>query len=108
MTDFPAELAQTLKAGRSAHLDWLSDNAPIDHIASTLTAMANSHGGMLVIGVLGPAGTVVGVKDVENTIDRVLQAALQIGVSGALMAFTTETLVHRPRHNRDEAVDFNP
>ncbi len=39
---------------------------------------------------------------------RVLHAALQIGVSGAIMALTTETLVHRPRHNRDEAVDFNP
>ena len=39
---------------------------------------------------------------------RVLQTALRIGVSGAIMALTTETLVHRPRHNRDEAVDFNP
>ena len=46
----------------------------------------------------------------ENLIDpvRVLQAALQSAVSGALMALTTETLVHRPRHNRDEAVDFKP
>ena len=39
---------------------------------------------------------------------RVLQAALQIGVSGALMALTTETLVHRPRHNRQQEVDFKP
>lgn len=39
---------------------------------------------------------------------QVLQTALQTGVSGALMALTTETLVHRPRHNRDEAVDFKP
>lgn len=39
---------------------------------------------------------------------RVLQTALHIGVSGALMALTTDTLVHRPRHNRDEEVDFNP
>jgi len=39
---------------------------------------------------------------------RVLQSALQIGVSGAIMALTTETLVHRPRHNRDEEVDFRP
>jgi len=39
---------------------------------------------------------------------RVLQAALQTGVSGALMALTTDTLVHRPRHNRDEEVDFKP
>ncbi len=37
---------------------------------------------------------------------RVVHAALETAVSGALMAITTETLVHRPRHNRDEAVDF--
>jgi chaperonin GroEL len=39
---------------------------------------------------------------------QVVQAALQIGVSGALMGMTTEVLVHKPRHNRDEAVDFRP
>jgi len=37
---------------------------------------------------------------------KVVHAALEIAVSGALMAITTETLVHRPRHNRDEEVDF--
>lgn len=37
---------------------------------------------------------------------RVIHAALETAVSGALMAMTTETLVHRPRHNRDEEVDF--
>jgi chaperonin GroEL len=39
---------------------------------------------------------------------RVLQAALETGVSGALMALTTDVLVHRPRHNRDEDVSFDP
>jgi chaperonin GroEL len=39
---------------------------------------------------------------------KVLQTALRIGVSGALMGMTTEVLVHRPRHNRDETVDFVP
>jgi chaperonin GroEL len=39
---------------------------------------------------------------------KVLQTALQIGISGALMGMTTEVLVHKPRHNRDEAVDFRP
>jgi chaperonin GroEL len=38
----------------------------------------------------------------------VLANALKIGVSGALMGITTEVLVHRPRHNRDEEVDFQP
>lgn len=39
---------------------------------------------------------------------RVVQVAFKTGVSGALMALTTEVLVHRPRQNRDESVDFNP
>jgi chaperonin GroEL len=39
---------------------------------------------------------------------QVLQAALQIGASGALMALTTDVLVHKPRHNRSKEVDFNP
>lgn len=39
---------------------------------------------------------------------QVLKEALRIGVSGALMALTTDVLVHRPRQNRDDAVDFNP
>jgi chaperonin GroEL len=39
---------------------------------------------------------------------KVLQSALQIGVSGALMGMTTDVLVHRPRQNRDEDVDFRP
>ncbi|MCC6453993.1 MAG: chaperonin GroEL [Caldilineaceae bacterium] len=45
-----------------------------------------------------------------NIIDpvKVLQVALQTGVSGALMALTTDVLVHKPRSNRNEEVDFRP
>jgi len=39
---------------------------------------------------------------------KVLSTALQIGVSGALMGMTTEVLIHKPRSNRDDEVDFNP
>lgn len=39
---------------------------------------------------------------------QVLKEALRIGVSGAMMALTTDVLVHRPRQNRDEEVDFRP
>lgn len=39
---------------------------------------------------------------------QVLKEALRTGVSGAMMALTTEVLVHRPRHNRDDEVDFRP
>lgn len=46
----------------------------------------------------------------NNIVDplRVAQMALRTGVSGALMALTTEVLVHKPRSNRNEEVDFNP
>ena len=45
-----------------------------------------------------------------NIVDpvKVLQVALQTGVSGALMALTTDVLVHKPRSNRNEEVDFRP
>ncbi|HRJ44064.1 MAG: chaperonin GroEL [Caldilineaceae bacterium] len=37
---------------------------------------------------------------------KVAEAALTTGVSGALMGLTTDVLVYKPRHNRDEDVDF--
>jgi chaperonin GroEL len=45
-----------------------------------------------------------------NIVDpvKVLQVALQTGVSGALMALTTDVLVHKPRANRNKEVDFRP
>ena len=43
-----------------------------------------------------------------NIVDpvKVLHTALRTGISGALMALTTEVLVHKPRENRDKEVDF--
>lgn len=45
-----------------------------------------------------------------NIVDpvKVLHVALETGVSGALMALTTDVLVHKPRHNRNQEVDFRP
>jgi chaperonin GroEL len=39
---------------------------------------------------------------------KVVQVAVQTGISGAVMALTTDVLVHRPRANRDDSVDFRP
>lgn len=38
----------------------------------------------------------------------VVEAALQSAVSAALMGLTTDVLIHKPRDNRDDEVDFNP
>ncbi|MCC6805240.1 MAG: putative DNA binding domain-containing protein [Anaerolineae bacterium] len=67
-----------VKSGRSERLDWLSENAPLDTMAAILTAMANSQGGTLVLGLIGPTATLLGVRDASSAIDRVIQAALSI------------------------------
>lgn len=72
------DLSQLIQNGRTAQVEWLSENSTVELIAETLTAMANTQGGMLIIGVTGASGTVIGVKDIENTIDHILQAALAI------------------------------
>ena len=72
------DLWQLIKNGRSERLDWLSENAPLDTMATLLTAMANSRGGTLVLGIIGPTSTLIGVRDPGNAIDRVIQAALSI------------------------------
>jgi ATP-dependent DNA helicase RecG len=72
------DLWQLITGGRSERLDWLSENAPLDIMATILTAMANSRGGTLVLGIIGPMATLTGIRDANNAIDRVIQAALGI------------------------------
>jgi ATP-dependent DNA helicase RecG len=63
---------------RTSQFDWLSADAQPAAIAPLLAAFANtSHGGKLLLGVEGD-GTVSGVKDVMEAVDRALQAALMI------------------------------
>jgi ATP-dependent DNA helicase RecG len=72
------DLLAVLKTGRSARADWMSATTSVETLAATMVAMANSHGGVLLLGVTGPTGTVLGVRDPDDAIDRVLQAALSI------------------------------
>jgi ATP-dependent DNA helicase RecG len=72
------EIEALVREGRSTRVDWLSESASIDAIAAILSAMANTHGGTLLVGVSGPTGAVTGVRDADKVQDRVLQAALAI------------------------------
>ncbi|MDZ4764435.1 MAG: ATP-binding protein [Chloroflexota bacterium] len=72
------DLEALVREGRSARVDWVSETASVDTIAAILSAMANTHGGTLLLGVSGPAGAVTGVRDADTVQDRVLQAALAI------------------------------
>jgi ATP-dependent DNA helicase RecG len=71
------DVQQLIKTGRGARADWLPEEATHTAIATALVAMANSHGGTLMIGVSGH-GSFAGVRDPESAIDRVLQAALAV------------------------------
>lgn len=70
------ELEALLREGRSTRLDWVGESAAVDTIAAILAAMANTYGGTLILGISGPTATLIGVRDTDNALDRVLQAAL--------------------------------
>ena len=72
------EILEMLEAGRSAVVAWLPGRAPVGDIAEALAAMANAHGGTLLLGVAPRADKPVGVDDAENAINCVLEAALSI------------------------------
>ncbi len=72
------DLPKLVKQGRSARLDWLPDNAAPEALAAIITAMANDQGGLLIVGVVGPSGALVGVRDSLAAEDRLLQAMLMV------------------------------
>ena len=67
-----------LERGRSDVVDWLPGRAPIIDIATCLSAMANSRGGTLLLGIAPRSEKPVGIDDADNAVNRVLEAALSI------------------------------
>lgn len=96
-----AILAQALAAPMTA----LVENAGFE--ASPILARARACGHGCGLDVM--RGDFVNLAE-AGIVDpvRVLEVALRTGVSGALMALTTEVLVHKPRPNRSKEVDFRP
>lgn len=72
------DVVALLAGGRSVELDLLPGRAPVSDIAITLTAMANTRGGTLFLGVAPRSDKPVGVDDSGNAVNRVLEAALSI------------------------------
>ena len=74
-----------IASGRGVTLDWLDQSASPDAIAAVLSAMANTEGGTLLIGVSASESAggkvtpdVTGVDNPNDTIDRILLAALSL------------------------------
>ncbi|PJF21115.1 MAG: transcriptional regulator [Phototrophicales bacterium] len=75
----PMNLKERIKGGRSATLDWLDENTPIETIVTIMTAMANSQGGVILVGVAGgKRPSITGVENDQAVIDRLIQAALRL------------------------------
>ena len=78
MKDVEPDLKTLIKRGRDTRVDWFSEQTPINAIATSMMAMANSLGGTIVLGVAGPTGSPLGLRDTDSAIDRVLQSALAL------------------------------
>lgn len=72
----PDEIGQLMKNGRGQRLDWFHEQSRPEVLAAAMSAMANSQGGTILLGVVG--GSVEGVRNVSESVDLLLQAALSI------------------------------
>ncbi|MCI0519999.1 MAG: putative DNA binding domain-containing protein [Chloroflexi bacterium] len=72
--DLPALLSQ----GMGARVHWFTEDVSVARLAATLAGMANAEGGMLLLGITPRSAHVVGVRNADEAIDRVFQAALMI------------------------------
>ena len=76
------DVASLLDHGRDSITEWITDDADPTAIAPTMAAMANSAGGLIIMGVAEGKKPgqyhIDGVDIHENTIDRVLSAALSL------------------------------
>lgn len=76
-----AEVRQLLAQGMGASLHWFPADVAATRLATVLAGMANSAGGIVLIGVspraaVDGAARVLGVRDLDEVMDCVFQAAL--------------------------------
>lgn len=74
MNESSDDLHHIIQNGRDTRTDWFEESSPIEAIATTMTAMANSQGGMILIGI--DDQSIKGVEDSTGAVDRIMQAAL--------------------------------
>jgi chaperonin GroEL len=100
--------AAILASALTAPLRAILENSGVEasHIMAQLTQSANGSNGC-GYDVMGNTMTDMWAANIVDPL-KVLQVALESGVSGALMALTTDVLVHKPRHNRSKEVDLRP
>ncbi len=70
------QLTELLAQGMGQTLHWFPEDVPVSRLAAALVGMANSNGGVVLLGIAPRTAQIQGVSDVQKMIDRVFQAAL--------------------------------
>jgi ATP-dependent DNA helicase RecG len=67
---------ELLTHGMHESLHWFPEDTPLSRLAAALVSMANTNGGLVILGVSPRSGEILGIRQPEEAIDRVFQAAL--------------------------------
>ena len=70
------DVQELLDRGMGPETHWFPEDVPISQLAEVLVAMANTQGGIILLGVTPRSSQALGVSDPDEVIDRVFQAAL--------------------------------
>lgn len=70
------DLQALLEQGMGATLHWFPADVPAARLAAVMAAMANTHGGTVLLGVAPRSPHIQGVPDPDAALDLVFQAAL--------------------------------
>ena len=73
-----SDLQGLLARGMGQELHWFPEDVPVSRLAAALVGMANSLGGTILLGVAPRSGELIGLRDVESSVDRLFQAALLV------------------------------
>lgn len=65
-----------LERRMSAELHWFPEDVSTSRLAATMAAMANTRGGRILIGVAPRSGEIHGLRNPQDALDKVFQAAL--------------------------------
>ncbi len=67
-----------LASGMGEALHWFPEDVSLSRLAGVLVGMANAHGGTVILGIAPRSGEILGLRQPEEALDHVLQAAVLI------------------------------
>ena len=72
----PQELFNLIAQGKGTDLHWFQEDVSLSQLAATLVALANTSGGIVLLGVSPRSGKIHGISNVSAILDEIFQAAL--------------------------------